>query len=240
MNAPRIYFAGVNQSHWCDAFAGHRVLESYADVRALMDRYRPTFASMALDSGAYTEMTTGKAIDLAQYVDFCQAHGKFYDFIASLDSITGGPDVNLSNWRTMRDAGIDAVPTFHQGEPWSVLQDYCAGSAAVGLGFQRPIQNGETWLGECFSLIPERVRVHGWAMTSYTHFPFHSVDSRTWFFEVRALMGVEGQGASALDCLTPRELLEIVVKKYLRLPRRKLWSGQLPDRQLPMFEEAAL
>lgn len=241
-DTPLIYFAGVNQSHWCDSFAGLRVLESFADVRHLMDRYRPTFKSMALDSGAYSEMTTGKAIDLDEYMDFCGLHGRFYDFVASLDSIKGGPDVNLRNWRTMRDHKIYAIPTFHQGEPWSVLEDYCAGSTMVGLGFQRPIRDPEIWLGECFARIPSQILVHGWAMTSFTHYPFESVDSRTWFYEVRALMTprMNGQGSDALDCLTPRELLDIVVKKYIRLPKRERWEGPAQDRQLPLLEEVTL
>lgn len=226
---PRIYFAGVNQSHWCDSFQGLRVLESFADVRMLMDRYRPVFQSMALDSGAYTEMTTGRPIDLGEYVEFCHEHGRFYDFIASLDSITGGVDANLANWRTMRERGVQAVPTFHQGEPLDLLKGYCAESQMVALGFQRPIKDAREWLDECFAVIPSEHLVHGWAMTSYTDYPFYSVDSRTWFFEVRAPMGVTGQGADALNCLTPRELVEIVQKKYLRQPARLKWQAKRAD-----------
>lgn len=230
MNEPLVYFAGVNQSHWCDSFAGLRVLESFADVRALMDRYRPTFKSMALDSGAYTEMTTGEPIDLGELIEFCHEHGRFYDWIASLDSITGGVEVNVSNWQEMRRRGVHAIPTFHQGEPLSLLRDYCAETKMLGLGFQRPIDNARPWLDSCFAEIPADILVHGWAMTSYTDYPFYSVDSRTWFFEVRALMGVQGQGADALNCLTPRELVEIVQKKYLRGAKRVRWQGARPGR----------
>lgn len=237
--SPRIYFAGVNQNQWCDWFAGHRVLETFADVRGLMDRWRPLFGSMALDSGAYSEMASGVAIDLGEYIEFAQAHGSFYDFVASLDSITGGVEANLTNWRAMKDRGVNAVPTFHQGEPMSLLRDYAAGSNMLGLGFQRPIENARAWLDECFSHIPAATLVHGWGMTSYTDYPFHSVDSRTWFFEVRALMSVEGQGSEAMRCLTPHELLDIVIKKYERLPRRKRWEGEKPAIQQSLFGEAA-
>lgn len=237
---PRIYFAGVAQHFWCDAFANHRVLESFADVQPLMDRYRPTFKSMCLDSGAYTEFTTGKAIDLEAYIDFCQSHGKAYDFIASLDSIMGGVEVNIKNWWEMKQRGVYAIPTFHQGEPMSVLADYCEDVTMIGLGFQRPIKNAREWLDECFSVIPEKVLVHGWAMTSFTDYPFYSVDSRTWFHELRGLMSVEGQGAEAMKCLTQRELLDIVVKKYLRLPIRERWgiSSKADDGQLSLLTEA--
>lgn len=224
-HGPRIYFAAVNTSNLCEAFRSERVLETFADVRPLMDRYRPLFHSMALDSGAFSEMTTGKPIDLSAFIDFCHAHGRFYDFIASLDSITGGPDVNVSNWRTMLDRGVDAIPTFHQGESLSLLKDYCVEAPMIGLGFQRPIKDARPWLDQCFNVIPSTVRVHGWGMTNYTDLPFWSVDSRTWFFEVRALLAVKGQGSASLGCLTTAELIEIVKKKYLRLPLRARWDG---------------
>ena len=236
MSGPRIYFAGVNTQHLCSAFAGHHVLESYADGggRKLLERYRPTFASVALDCGAYSEMTTGKPIDLAAYIDFCLEHAAGYSWVASLDVIGGGPEENVKNWQSMLAAGVEAIPTFHQGEPFSLLSDYCAAAKRIGLGFKRPIQNARPWLSECFARIPAGFPVHGWAMTAYTDFPFDSVDSRTWFFEMRALMSVEGQGADALRCLTPGELLEIVIKKYERLPLRERWEGKAA--QLPLLE----
>lgn len=237
--SPRIYFAGVAQHSWCDWFGGLHVLESFADVQGLMDRYRPTFASMCLDSGAFTEMTTGKPIDLGAYADFCLQHGHFYDFVASLDSIRGGVAANLANWQALKDRGVAAVPTFHQGEPMSLLRDYVASAPHIGLGFQRPIENARAWLDECFGHISAGTRVHGWGMTSYTDYPFHSVDSRTWFHEARALLSVEGQGAEALRCLTQRELLEIVQKKYLRLSKRRRWEGERPAVQGNLFGEAA-
>lgn len=239
MNDVRIYFAGVNTSPLCEAFAGFRVLETFADIRRVLDRYRPTFKSMCLDSGAYSEMASGKAIDLEEYIDYCQQHGAFYDFIAALDSIAGGPDVNLKNWQRMLDRGVAAIPTYHQGEPWSVLQDYVKSSRMVGLGFQRPIKNAVPYLTEAFSHIPDDVLVHGWGMTNYTQFPFHSVDSRTWFFEVQALKAVKGQGAASLRCLTNGELIEIVQKKYLRLARQCQWENTDVETVDPSDKEAA-
>lgn len=233
-----IYFAGVNQHQWAEQFAGLHVLESFADVRPMMDRYRPTFAGMVLDSGAFTELTTAKKIDLGAYADFVLEHGRFYRWVASLDSIDGGAAANIRNLTDLRDRGVDAVPTFHQGEPFELLADYCRMHDRIGLGFQRPIANARSWLGECFSRIPSGIRVHGWAMTSYTDFPFESVDSRTWLFEVKALMSVAGQGADALRCLTPGELVAIVQKKYERLPKRQKW-GEPKAVQLKMLGETA-
>jgi hypothetical protein len=232
-----VYFAGVNQHHFCEAFRGLHVLESFADVRVLMDRYRPTFASMILDSGAYSVLSTGKPIDLGAYADFALTHHAGYRWVASLDSIDGGPDANIKNWEALKARGVDAVPTYHQGEPLSLLRDYCKSSPRVGLGFQRPIQHARRFLMEVFENVPAGHKIHGWAMTSYTDFPFESVDSQTWQFEVRALMAHAGQGSEALRCLTLRELIDIVQRKYERLPKQLRW--ELPDpSQLSLLEVA--
>jgi hypothetical protein len=225
------YFAGVNTNPFCEAFAGLHVLESFADIVRLMDRHRPNFASMCLDSGAYSVMTTGKQIDLREYIAFAKQHGGFYDFVASLDSITGGVKANVENWRAMRDAGVDAMPTYHSGEPIELLTAYCKRTCRIGLGMQRP---GGKWpanaivrqfLRECFAVIPPTVKVHGWGMTNFTDFPFWSVDSTTWLWEMKALLGARGQGAEVIACLTPRELIEMVQKKYLRFSKRQKWEG---------------
>lgn len=228
-----VYFAGVNTNPWCEAFVGLPVLESFADITRLMDRHRPRFSSMCLDSGAYSVMTTGVSISLREYISFAKQHGQFYDFVASLDSITGGVTENLTNWKAMREAGIDAMPTFHSGEDLDLLKAYCRISRRVGLGMKRPTgkmppsSEVRAFLAQCFAVIPPDVKVHGWGMTNYTDLPFWSVDSTTWLWEMRALMATTGQGADALGCLTPRELVEIVQKKYLRFSKRQRWEGIL-------------
>ena len=229
MKSPRIYFAlGRADGRMLEALRGRPVLESFAYQMRSVDRYRPTWSSAFLDSGAFTEMTTGEVIDLDAYVEFCQVHGEFYEVIANLDDIEGDVERSRRNHRRLLDAGVPAMPVFHQGEPWSVLDEVIASAPRqyIGLGFRRPIQGAETWLEDVFSRVPAGVRVHGFAMTSYLQFPFASVDSSTWVYEMNAILSAKGQGASALQCLTPGKILEIVIKKYERMERRRLWQGK--------------
>lgn len=194
-------------------------------------RYRATFSSMALDSGAYSNMTAQKRgeedkVTLGGYVEFAKKHGEFYDWCAVMDDITGGADGNRRNWEECKAHHIPRLmPVFHQGEPWSLLEEYASASAYVGLGFQRPIQNEAAWLDGCFQRIPERVWVHGFAMTGYMRWPFRSTDSTTWLHEVKDMAKASGQGRSALAYLTQRELVELVVKKYQRQWKTDLWHG---------------
>ena len=202
---PRIYFAGPAQHSWCSWLKGHRVLESFSNTGRLMERYRPTFQSMALEGGIIANLTAtrkGKppVVELEPYLEFAQQHGQFYDWIAAFDYIEGGPDVNRRAWLRMKDARTqNLMPIFHQGEPWSLLQEYCSSSEWLGLGLQRPFRDELNWLDECFSRIPAYIRVHGFAMTSFTRFPFWSVDSTTWLHEVLALTQTERQGRSSLE-----------------------------------------
>lgn len=229
----RIYLASPGNQLHAEMMAGCHVLESFAlhAQRAWMVRYRPTFTSMMLDSGAYSEMTTGKPVDLGAYVAFAHEHRAGYDEIVNLDVISGDVAARVAaskrNLQTLRDAGLDPLPVFHQGEPWSVLAEL-ASCGRVGLGFQRPIRNAEAWLDDCFGRLAAGVRVHGFAMANekFTRrYPFYSVDSATWFFEWRALMAISGQGSDVMRYLTAGEVLSLVVKKYERLAAATSWAG---------------
>lgn len=239
----RIYLASPGNQLHAEMMAGCHVLESFAlhAQRAWMVRYRPTFVSMMLDSGAYSEMTTGKPVDLGAYIDFAQQHTAGYDEIVNLDTISGEVAERVAssqrNLQTMRDAGLDPLPVFHQGEPFSVLADL-ASCGRVGLGFQRPIRGAEEWLDDCFERLPSSVRVHGFAMANekFTkRYPFHSVDSATWFHEWRALMALSGQGSDVIKYLTAGEVLALVVKKYERIAKATSWVGPSRVDQASLF-----
>lgn len=245
-----VYFAGVNTNHFCEAFIGRHVLETFTDPRPqrIYGRYRAVFKSMALDCGAYSALSQKVPLNIHEYGDFCLQHGAFYDWISSVDSIRGGVEENLRNWQTLSDRGLETMPTYHQGEPISVLRDYCSQAERVALGFKRnpdgSLFGGELpFLNEAFSHIPSTTKIHGWAMTGYTdRYPFASVDSATWNHELRALRAVrpEYQQGFTLDHLTDSELIEIIQKKYDRLPRMERWEGRRPPaQQRDLFSGAA-
>ncbi len=238
MSAPLVYLALGDATRFAlEQFTGLRILESFAYLRPVVDRYRATWAGAMLDSGAFTEMTTGESINLDAYIAFCEKHGEFYDVVVNLDDIKGDVDKSWRNFGAMTKAGLRPMPVFHQGESWSVLDEVisAAPDRYIGIGFQRPIVNGRSWLDDVFSRVPLTTRVHGFAMTAFVEhgYPFYSVDSSTWVYEWKALLSVKGQGADALSSLTPGELLQIVIKKYERLRARRAWAGK---RQGDLFE----
>lgn len=134
---PLVYLGlGRSDRLTCEALRGMNVLESFAYRRDYFERYRPTWACAFLDSGAFTEMTQGVAIDLGEYIAFAQEHGRFYAAIANLDDIRGDVDRSRANHLRMLDAGVKAMPVFHQGEPWSVLDEVCAAAPERYIGLR--------------------------------------------------------------------------------------------------------
>lgn len=214
-----MHFAGSNTALLTNALLGESILVSYADIRSRRDWWENTlrpllergaFRHVMLDSGAFTVISAGITIGIDEYVAFCRAHGHLFDTIINLDDIAGDVATSEANLATLKAAGIDALPVFHQDEPWDVLERMVAEHGYIGIGFARnactcgscPAKkekgckggrmkygrkaNG-AWLAEVFSRTGE-TKVHGLAMTSWCDaYPFESVDSTTWIAEYRAV-----------------------------------------------------
>lgn len=137
---------------------------------------------LMLDSGAYTAMTLGKAIDIDKLTAEVKT-GRWKE-AAALD-VVGDPEASLRNARYMKAAGADAFPTFHFGEPWSYLETYCREFGKVGLGGIVPIKSVPdrmAWLDEVFARAwPKKFHLFGWlAREPLMRWPFHSADSCGW------------------------------------------------------------
>jgi len=103
----RVSFAGVNTQIDCKPMAGRRVIESFANIQSFMNRYRAAYSGVALDSCAYTEVTTGRPINLGASIAFCQRHGAACDWIASLDVATSVELIEIVLKRYQREASHD-------------------------------------------------------------------------------------------------------------------------------------
>lgn len=138
-----------------------------------------------LDSGAFTAHSTGKSIDrdalLAE-----QRSGRWTESVA-LDAI-GDPEASERNWRASVEAGSDAFPTFHYGEPWDLLDRYRRESWKVGLGgvVGRPKGQQMKWYDEVFRRSwPARYHLFGSVDERLlSRYPFHSCDSAVWYLEL--------------------------------------------------------
>lgn len=158
---------------------------------------------LILDSGAYSAWTRGDSIDIKEYIKFAKACEEHVSAVVNLDTIPGvagrkrtpeeteaAARKSYENLQVMKDAGVAAMPVFHQGENQQhllkLLED---GEPYIGIspsGDQ--IKFNDDWLRECFDLCTNTkgepiVKTHGFGVSStraLMRYPWYSADSATW------------------------------------------------------------
>ena len=140
-----------------------------------------------LDSGAFTVWQTGGEVD---YDALCaEIQTGRWDEAVALDAIND-PEGSIRTADRMRNEGIEVMPVFHIGEPWSVLEHYCTYHSKVGLScrFGEPPRVSMKWLEQCYArAYPHLFHSFGWtSKKALTEFPFASADSSTWVMSALA------------------------------------------------------
>ncbi len=212
-----IYLASPNTQQQAEHVAGMPVLLSYACYSDWLGKgYQESFARILIDSGAYSEFSSGTKIDLSAYADWSQRWVGHADAIAGLDDIAGDWRRSLRNY----EAFPLGFPTFHETDPPELLDDLVTLARErgrwIGLGLLPPRDGKERWVRAALDRIPDGLHVHGWAMRRYTHCRrLDSVDSTNWWRDAMKLRTMND-----LSHLTYGECLDIVVKRYQRWTRR--------------------
>jgi hypothetical protein len=211
-----VYLASPNTQQQAEHVAGMPVLLSYACYSDWLSKgYQQSFRRILIDSGAYSEFTSGAKIDLSEYVDWAAMWDGHADAVAGLDDIRGDWRRSLRNY----SAFPGGFPTFHESDPPELLNDIVAIATErkqwIGLGLLPPRDGKEKWVRDSLSRIPDGIHIHGWAMRAYTHCRrLDSVDSTNWWRDAMALRTM-----ADLQHLTYGECLEIIVKRYQRWKR---------------------
>lgn len=191
----RIYIAWGSTA--ADTFIPHAheepvdMLVSYAYLKSFTRvRDRINVGKLQLDSGAFTAFMSGNPVN---FDDFCASYWDVMpDEVFGLDVI-GDYRAGIRNLEKMWDRRIPAIPTWHAGEPWDVLEwakrNSPTGKIAIsGSGANRRKDIAKlpdtmsVWLRQAFSRVWP-CKVHGFACTGMAKMrlgPFHSVDSTTW------------------------------------------------------------
>jgi hypothetical protein len=213
-----VYLASPDNRLQAEAAVGMPVLLSFslAKGKAWMEReYTPAFRRILIDSGAYSELNTGKRIDLAEYADWAPRWAGHADAVAGLDDISGDWRRSLANY----EAFPGGFPTFHDTDPPQLLDELIPMARErgrwIGLGLKPPREGKERWVRDAVARIPDDFHVHGWAMRRYTHVRrLDSVDSTNWWRDAMDLRVLP-----LCRHLTYGECLDIVVKRYQRWER---------------------
>lgn len=128
----------------------------YREDRDMLSLVRTGRLRMIGDSGAFSALTKGTPIDLAEYAAWCLRWRDHLCWTASLDVI-GDPGASHRNWVTLRDRyDLAVVPTVHAGAATKWIDTYAAeGVDLIGLG-------GMAGLGQA-------VRAFRWAVHMFRH-----------------------------------------------------------------------
>ena len=136
---------------------------------------------LMLDSGAFSVWNSGGSVDLEALTR--ESLMPRWTESVSLDAI-GDWQGSKANAIKMRALGSPAMPVFHVGDPWELLDFYCEHWPKVGLGGMvgAPKKQVGNWLASVFARAWPH-RFHSFGMTDpnvLLRFPFHSADSSTW------------------------------------------------------------
>jgi hypothetical protein len=200
------------------------VLVSYVYLKPFLAS-RPTMRirDWVMDSGAFTAHHMGKVIDLDDYTGLCRdlkAQDKMLSEVFALDDLADWR-ISLRNTLQMWKAGVEAIPCFHYGEPWEVLDGLAADFPKIALG-------GCVWLSatakeaftmECFHRVWPKP-IHGFGFGSERHimqFPFDSVDATNWQIGPMRFGTFRSIGKASVRRL--RQRLNPEVEIYLKMER---------------------
>ena len=216
-----VYLASPNTQQQAEHVDNMPVLLSYAIYKPFMDGYQHTFGRILIDSGAYSELNSGKQIDVQEYIDWSARWHGHADAIAGLDDISG-------DWRrSMENYKHGGFPTFHDTDPPELLDELIPMARErggwIGLGIKPPRQNKERWVRDTCDRIPNDLHVHGWALRAYTKVRrLDSVDSTNWWRDAMKYR-------RDFPFLTYGECLDLVVKRYRR------WEREIEDVEEGLF-----
>lgn len=226
-----VFLASPNNQLQAHAANGMPVLISFALWNEWMGDYTPSYEKLLIDSGAFSEFSTGEKIDINEYMDWAERWRDQAVAIAGLDSIEGDWRQSLDNYEKFKRG----FPTFHESDPPGLLNDLISMSKErnqwLGIGLIPPRQGKYKWMKETLEKIPEGIHVHGWACRAYTNFSrIDSVDSTNWWRDAYALK-IDGK----LKHLTYGECLEIIIKRYQRWDRKIDEMNEVKEKTL--FDE---
>ncbi len=214
MEGMTVYLAGPCTQQQAEHVCGMPVLLSFAYYASCLDKYQSSFKRILIDSGAFSELNSGKKIDGAAYKDWAQRWAGHADAVAGLDDISGDWRRSLDNYEK-----YGGFPTFHDTDPPELLDDLIALARErggwLGVGLKPPRHGKEVWVRGVCERVPAGLHVHGWALRAYTNVRrLDSVDSTNWWRDAMKLRTL-----SDTAHLTYGECLEVVVKRYVRWKR---------------------
>ena len=159
---------------------------------------------LMIDSGAFSAWRKHEPINVDDYIAYVKKHEHLIDEVVNLDVIPGvypkpptaeereaSAQEGWDNLMRMADAGIKAIPVYHQGERFYWLDKmFNAGYDYIGISPDntRALSSKKEWLNSVFRDICDSdgnpvFKPHGFAVTAVElmfKYPWYTYDSMTW------------------------------------------------------------
>ena len=198
----------------------YRNTVKHVKARVHEGKWRP--ANLLLDSGAYSAYNAGATIDIDALC--AETKDPIYSESVGLDVI-GSHEGSKKNAKYMKERGSPAMPVFHIGDPWELLDYYCQGWEKVGLSclFGEKAKESLKFYDQCFARVwPHKFHSFGWTKRDMLlRYPFHSADSSSWASAARAyrMIPIRRRGKMALTKVPglPSKLCEGHINTALEL-----------------------
>lgn len=208
-----VYLASPNTQQQAEHCEDMNVLLSFPLFSDWMWQYQPSFEKVLIDSGAFSEMNSGKNVDIEAYKDWSQQWIGRATAVAGLDDIRGDYKRGIKNFEAIEWT----FPTWHDTDPLEIIPELVAMAQErktwIGIGLMPPRHGKEKLIRAALEMIPEGIHVHGWALRAYSYISrLDSVDSTNWWRDAMMLR-------KKLTWLHYGECLELIVKRYKRESR---------------------
>ena len=212
----------------------------YANCSYVIEKY--VHRDWVLDSGAFSSMNAGVEIDLNRYIEFCKEILVGPDppsEIFALDVI-GDAEGTKKNTEIMWNAGIEAIPAYHIGEPERYLKHYAEAYPKIALGGVARLRGPKKhlWAKACFGRVwPKKVHGFGFGVErDVLGLPFHSTDSTNWelgpcgFGQWKSYSG-GSKASTRLNVRGSAHSLRGEIEWYLKLEERARvkWKPQMEE-----------
>lgn len=214
-NNMRVFFASspsrkhINLLGECgveNLLISYHFIKSPERLISLLENWKPK--NLIIDSGAFSVWSNGGSIDIHSYTKFCRDVKNLLPkeislYVVNLDVLPGklgerptpqeveeSASRGWDNMLFLEKEGLKVIHVFHQHEDFRWLEKLMLHSDYIGLSPANDVSmpEKENFLKKCFSITQDKVKCHGFAVTSHTQlytFPFYSVDSSSWVSPAR-------------------------------------------------------
>lgn len=210
------------------------LLVSYYYLEAfLKNKHRYQYRDWVMDSGAFSAHNSGVEIKLEDYIEECKrllACDPSLTEVFALDVI-GDWKAGVKNTERMWSKGVEAIPCFHYGEPWSLLKSLCKDYPKVAIGGCVGKRDKDKFAGQCFAHAWPK-KLHGFGFGSEKSlmlYPWHSVDATNWEAGPCKYGRWAAFGGASISVRGSNQNLRAEVEWYLELERkaRTKWAKEM-------------